>query len=53
VFVTLTLILITFVWWRIKIRKWLGGYTGDTLGAMQQMSELAFYLGVLIWSYNV
>jgi adenosylcobinamide-GDP ribazoletransferase len=53
VFVTLTLQLITFVWWRIKIRKWLGGYTGDTLGAMQQMSELAFYLGVLIWSYNV
>lgn len=53
VLVTLILLLITFVWWRAKIRKWLGGYTGDTLGATQQITELAFYLGVLIWSYNV
>ncbi|MDR3213667.1 MAG: adenosylcobinamide-GDP ribazoletransferase [Azoarcus sp.] len=28
-------------------RRWLGGYTGDCLGAVQQATELAFYLGVL------
>jgi adenosylcobinamide-GDP ribazoletransferase len=31
-------------WW---IMKRLGGYTGDCLGAVQQLSELAFYLGLL------
>jgi adenosylcobinamide-GDP ribazoletransferase len=46
-------VLISWVWWRHKIKKWLGGYTGDTLGAMQQIAELAFYIGLAIWSYNV
>ena len=27
----------------------LGGYTGDTLGAMQQLSEVALLLGMLMW----
>ena len=27
----------------------LGGYTGDTLGAVQQASEIGFYLGLLVW----
>ncbi len=40
-------------WWRHKLRYWLGGYTGDTLGAIQQMTELAYYLGVLAWSISV
>lgn len=31
--------------WRMQRR--LGGYTGDCLGAVQQLSELAFYLGLL------
>ncbi len=54
-FVLMTMIpmLLSWIWWRHKIQKWLGGYTGDTLGAMQQIAELAFYLGVTIWSYNV
>ena len=38
-----------WVWWRNKIKRWLGGYTGDCLGAMQQMTELAFYFGVLAY----
>jgi adenosylcobinamide-GDP ribazoletransferase len=38
-----------WVWWRSKLKRWLGGYTGDCLGAMQQMTELAFYLGVLAY----
>ena len=33
-------------------RKWIGGYTGDCLGAIQQLSEISFYLGVIIvWRY--
>lgn len=39
----------TWFWWRSKIKRWLGGYTGDCLGAMQQMTELAFYLGLLAY----
>jgi adenosylcobinamide-GDP ribazoletransferase len=34
-------------WVAWRLRKWLGGYTGDCLGAVQQLSELAFYLGLL------
>ncbi len=53
VLMTLIPVFLSWFWWRQKIHKWLGGYTGDTLGAMQQITELAFYLGVAIWSYNV
>lgn len=36
-------------WWlAAKLRRWLGGHTGDALGAVQQASELAFYLGLLV-----
>lgn len=54
-FVLMVLIpmLLSWIWWRHKIYKWLGGYTGDTLGAMQQIVELAFYFGLTVWSYNV
>jgi adenosylcobinamide-GDP ribazoletransferase len=32
--------------------KWIGGYTGDCLGAIQQVSEIAVYLGcVVLWRY--
>lgn len=34
-------------WLAAKCRRWLGGYTGDCLGAMQQLAEIAFYLGLL------
>ncbi|WP_020183474.1 adenosylcobinamide-GDP ribazoletransferase [Methylotenera sp. 1P/1] len=46
-------VLCVWWWWAHKIQRWLGGYTGDTLGAIQQMTELAFYLGVLVWSLHV
>ena len=39
--------LLITIWLGRKLQKWLGGYTGDCLGATQQLSELAFYLGVL------
>jgi adenosylcobinamide-GDP ribazoletransferase len=33
-------------------KRWIGGYTGDCLGAAQQVSEIIFYLSVLmIWKY--
>jgi adenosylcobinamide-GDP ribazoletransferase len=36
------------VFWLARLyRRWLGGYTGDCLGAAQQAAELAFYLGLL------
>ncbi len=40
---------LVWIWWRSKIKHCLGGYTGDCLGAMQQMTELAFYFGLLAW----
>nr|WP_228522653.1 adenosylcobinamide-GDP ribazoletransferase [Methylophilus sp. 14] len=38
-------------WWRRLILRHLQGYTGDTLGATQQLTELAFYLGLLAWEH--
>ena len=34
------------LWLATKCRRWLGGYTGDCLGAVQQVAEIAFYLGL-------
>ena len=50
---TLIPVILSWLWWHQKVKRWLGGYTGDTLGAMQQITELAFYFGLVIWSYNV
>ncbi|MBB6501597.1 adenosylcobinamide-GDP ribazoletransferase [Pedobacter cryoconitis] len=33
-------------------KKWIGGYTGDCLGAVQQMTEVIIYLAyILIWKF--
>ncbi len=32
----------------LYFKKWIGGYTGDCLGATQQVCELFFYLGALL-----
>jgi adenosylcobinamide-GDP ribazoletransferase len=33
-------------------KKWIGGYTGDCLGAVQQVCEVFFYLGILVsWKF--
>lgn len=42
-----SLAVLATVWLASKFRRWLGGYTGDCLGATQQVSEIAFYLGLL------
>lgn len=35
------------LWFAHWLRKWLGGFTGDCLGALQQLSELVFLLSAL------
>lgn len=44
--------LIGYIWWYCKLVKRLNGYTGDCLGAMQQITELAFYAGLVLWNFN-
>lgn len=43
-------IVLVWLWFSRKLKKLLGGYTGDCLGAMQQLCELAFYIGILACS---
>ena len=38
-----------WIWWLRLLKRKLGGYTGDTLGAIQQISEIMFYLASLAW----
>lgn len=42
-------VLAVWHWWRQLVLRNLQGYTGDTLGATQQLTEVAFYLGLLAW----
>lgn len=37
-----------FIYFRWYVTRKLGGYTGDVLGALQQLTEIAVYLGVII-----
>lgn len=42
------------LWWMNRwFKKWIGGYTGDCLGALQQLSEVVFYLSVLVIAGNL
>jgi len=45
----LVLLAVALVWWwfRAMLQHRLGGYTGDCVGAAQQLTEIMFYLGVL------
>jgi adenosylcobinamide-GDP ribazoletransferase len=40
--------ILAFLWMWRWFWKRLGGFTGDCLGATQQMCELAFYLGLTL-----
>jgi adenosylcobinamide-GDP ribazoletransferase len=44
----LSIQLILFLYFRYYIHKKIGGYTGDVLGALQQISEVTFYLSYLV-----
>ncbi|MCB5190099.1 adenosylcobinamide-GDP ribazoletransferase [Methylobacillus arboreus] len=47
----LLLVAVVWLWFSRKLSRRLGGYTGDCLGAMQQLTELAFYLGILMLAF--
>lgn len=52
--VFLTLLPLFAVKWAMGLyfRRWIGGYTGDCLGAAQQVLEIGFYLSLLVlWKY--
>jgi adenosylcobinamide-GDP ribazoletransferase len=38
---------LVWMWFSAKLKKRIGGYTGDCLGAMQQLTEIAFYIGLI------
>ena len=46
------LVPVILVWFYFTaiLKKRLAGYTGDCLGAMQQITEISFYIGVLAWT---
>ncbi|MDF0379239.1 adenosylcobinamide-GDP ribazoletransferase [Methylophilus sp. YYY-1] len=50
-FLLITSLPVLVVWqmWRQTMLRQIQGYTGDTLGATQQLTEVAFYLGLLAW----
>lgn len=39
-----------WVWFSLTLKKRLGGYSGDCLGAMQQLTEVVFYVAVVALS---
>jgi adenosylcobinamide-GDP ribazoletransferase len=49
-YIFLTLLPLLLVRWYFSsyFKKWIGGYTGDCLGALQQVSEVVFYITLLV-----
>lgn len=46
--VIIVILLITLIYFRFYIHKKIGGYTGDVLGALQQISEVGVYLSFFL-----
>ena len=42
VLMTLIPVALSWLWWRQKIHKWLGGYTGDTLAPCNKLPSWRF-----------
>ena len=52
VFLSLGPLIYTIYWLGKYFKKWIGGYTGDCLGAAQQMAESVFYFSIVaIWRF--
>ena len=52
VFLTIIPMYLSKLYLASKFKKWLGGQTGDCAGAVQQLSEVIFYLSlIIIWIY--
>ena len=48
VYLVIVPLLITKIWLDTYFKKWIGGYVGDCLGAIQQVNEVVFYLGIIV-----
>jgi adenosylcobinamide-GDP ribazoletransferase len=49
---TLIPVIIARLYLGAYFNKWIGGYTGDCLGAIQQVTEIVFYLScIIVWTY--
>ncbi len=52
IFLTLIPSYLAKVFLGVKFKKWIGGQTGDCAGAVQQLSEIVFYLSILVlWKF--
>jgi adenosylcobinamide-GDP ribazoletransferase len=52
ILLVLILPLLGTVYLRWYFHKWIGGYTGDCLGATQQVTEILFYLSIIaVWKF--
>lgn len=50
----LVLVPVAYATWSLAtyFKKWIGGYTGDCLGTIQQVTEVVFYLSfIIVWRY--
>ena len=50
IYTTIIPLLITKIWLDKYFKKWIGGYVGDCLGAVQQVTEVVFYLSIIAMS---
>ncbi|WP_420581213.1 adenosylcobinamide-GDP ribazoletransferase [Reichenbachiella sp.] len=51
--ITIPVLILVKLYLSSYFNKWIDGYTGDCLGAVQQISEVAFYLLVLLlWKFT-
>jgi adenosylcobinamide-GDP ribazoletransferase len=48
VFLTIVPLIVVKVYLTSYFNKWIGGYTGDCLGAVQQIAEVVFYLSLIL-----
>ncbi|WP_282087411.1 adenosylcobinamide-GDP ribazoletransferase [Aquimarina algiphila] len=52
IFLTLIPMYVSKIFLAYKFKKWIGGQTGDCAGAVQQLSEVVFYLTIIaLWKY--
>lgn len=47
IYLTIIPLLIAKFWLDHYFKKWIGGYVGDCLGAIQQVTEVLFYLSII------
>ncbi len=53
VFIVIIPVFIAKVWMASYFKKWVGGYTGDCLGSVQQVCEVCVYISMVILSTHL